>query len=102
MRQQTVATGQIHHPSTAELSSHSPGRLPRLEEFFARKGAHPAHSAADPIDEGITGKPAQLVDGKPTFGGSVHDGSGSPPVASETPLTAIRCLIARTISSTIR
>lgn len=68
MREQAVASGQVHDPPAAEQPPHTARDLPGLVQLLARQAPGTADRACQPFEQGLTREAAQIVFGQPSPG----------------------------------
>lgn len=69
MREQPMATGDVHDTTPAEETPDTPRGLPGLEELFARETSCVAHSTRQPMEKRVVRKAAEIVVGQPSARG---------------------------------
>ena len=69
MREQPMATGDVHDTTSAEETPDTPRGLPALEELLARETSCVAHSTRQPMEKRVVRKAAEIVVGQPSARG---------------------------------
>jgi hypothetical protein len=61
VRQQAVPAADVDHAAATKHTAHPPCHFPGFVQFLSRNAAGRANGSAQPVEQGASGEPAEVV-----------------------------------------